>query len=108
MTALPHPDCFYFNASTGWLELGQTGEALIEFKHLSPAVQNRSDVLDLRWLIWASLADWNQAFEAAQLRRDLFPGDVSTWIQLAYATRRKTDAGRPICRPVTTVTPSRL
>lgn len=49
----------------------------------------------MRYAIYAKAVRWNMAAEIAEALTNMLPGEASSWINLAYATRRKTGGSIP-------------
>jgi hypothetical protein len=82
------PDSYFFSAAVGWLELGNPGEAKSELARLAPALQDRPEVLELRWLICAEEKNWEEGLRAAEALVRVAPEISSGWLHRAYALRR--------------------
>jgi Flp pilus assembly protein TadD len=76
------------NAVLGWLELGNTREARLELDALPSSYADRTEVMDLRWLLHARESDWDGALAVAERLVALHPEDSSGWLHRAYAIRR--------------------
>jgi Flp pilus assembly protein TadD len=90
---LPNPDAFYLDAAMGWLLLDNASEALLELNKIQAEYQNHPDVLELRWTLQATQADWTACLRTGQALVEIAPDRVSGWIHRAYALRRATDGG---------------
>src|SRR5258708_6879173 len=75
-------------AASGWLGLGNCGEARAELAALSPERQNHPDVLEARWQICAQEGAWPEALDVAQTLVSLAPDNCTGWLHQAYALRR--------------------
>jgi Flp pilus assembly protein TadD len=86
--------------------LGNPREALAELQGVQAEAQHHPDVLNLRWVIAAELADWAAALHTARSLAEAAPERASTWLHLAYALRRVPEGGvtaaRDILRPAFT------
>lgn len=83
----------YLRMSEGWLELGDAVSALDELDEITSAEQAHPAILQMRYTIHAKRAEWDMAAEAAEDLASALPDDAGTWVNLAYATRRKTGGG---------------
>jgi hypothetical protein len=90
---LSPPDSFHFDAATGWLLLENPQEALLELNQIAPQHQNHPNVLELRWTLQATLADWSACLATGQALVEIAPDRVSGWIHRAYACRRASNGG---------------
>ncbi len=93
MDKLDAPDTHLLGFATGWLELGNAAEAKAELAKLSPSTAGHPDVLEVRWAIAATIADWKQALEVAQRLVETEPRRASGWLHRAYAIRRVEGGG---------------
>ena len=93
MKPLQPPDGHHYNAAAGWYELRNFVEARAELESVSPENQNHPAVLDLRWMICAAQANWNDALRAAQNLIVVAPNEASGWLHCAYALRRMSGGG---------------
>jgi Flp pilus assembly protein TadD len=100
MADLEPPDSHHFQAATGWMELGNRKEASAELDKIAAAFQDHPEVLAMRWTIFAELEEWEGARGVAQVLVQKFPDQPSSWINLAYATRRTRDGGLEKAREV--------
>ena len=82
------PDAHYVRAAEGWLELGDPGEAKAEIEQVSSVYCAHSEVLKVRWQIWARMKEWEAAFTVAQALIKVAPDLSVGWIYLAYTIRR--------------------
>lgn len=80
-------------AASGWLDLKNPTEALIELDQVSGEARNHPDVLEMRWMICESVADWAGALAAARAIIQGTPEQASGWLHQAYALRRAPDGG---------------
>jgi predicted Zn-dependent protease len=77
-------------AAEGWLELGDSGEALRELESISPGEKNHPAVLELRFEILAKKGEWDVCRDIAKVITAMVPTSAAGWLHLAYATRRAT------------------
>lgn len=85
---MPHlepPDNHFLDAATGWLMLGNAGEARHEFDQLSPTARQHPDALDFEWRWLAHEKRWEEAVEVAQRLVDRFPKSADAWIHRSFA-----------------------
>lgn len=85
---LEPPDSHYLLAAEGWLDFGNTDEALAELKGISEAGEFHPDTLQLKWAVLAQREDWMKARDVADALVECAPDLESGWIHRAYATRR--------------------
>jgi hypothetical protein len=92
---LNEADSFHLQASEGWLELGDVVSAGDELEEIT--LENRSHplVIQMRYAIYAKAERWDMAAGVAEGLTKMLPEEPGTWINLAYATRRKTGGGIP-------------
>jgi predicted Zn-dependent protease len=88
MKRLEPPDTHYLSAAVGWLELGNPAEAKAELASIRTAQQEHPDVLEVRWLISAQQARWEEGLQIARSLLHLAPDRSSGWLHQAYALRR--------------------
>lgn len=91
MQPIEPPDIHYLSAAVGWLELGNAAEARAELAHISAALQEHPDVLEVRWLLCAGDKLWEEGLEIARALLHTAPERVSGWLHQAYALRRVRD-----------------
>jgi tetratricopeptide (TPR) repeat protein len=83
----------YLRAAEGWLELGDAVSAGDELKELSPEERTHPAVLQVCYAIYAKRGQWDLATDVAEDLANALPDKAQSWINLAYATRRKTGGG---------------
>lgn len=93
MQPLEAPDPHYLSAAEGWLGLGNPKEAAAEWDRLSPDGQRHPAALEIRWQIFARVADWDGALEVARALVVAAPDECVGWLHRAYALRRATTGG---------------
>jgi Flp pilus assembly protein TadD len=93
MQPLEPPDSHHVSSAIGWLELGNTREALAEIAQISPEGLNHPDVLEARWMAAAAGNDWREGLAVAQRLVELEPKRASGWLHRAYALRRISQGG---------------
>lgn len=92
---LDAPDCFCVQAAEGWLGLGDVESANNELREISPAERTHPAVLSVRYEIYSKTKEWDMATDVANELIKMLPEEASVWINLAYATRRKTGGSIP-------------
>jgi predicted Zn-dependent protease len=92
---LDAPDSFHVQAAEGWLGLGDVESASNELREISAAERTHPAVLTVRYQIYAKAKQWDTAVEVASDLVKMLPDKSFTWINLAYATRRKTGGSIP-------------
>jgi Flp pilus assembly protein TadD len=90
---LTPPDSHSFSAAVGWIELGNSREAIAELDRISSPHQRDPEVLDLRWMALARADDWSQALELAHVELATHPDNPAGWLHQAYALRRVNGGG---------------
>jgi Flp pilus assembly protein TadD len=93
MQPLGPPDAHFVSAAAGWYELGNMVEAKAELAKVAPALHGHPDLLEVRWLIAAQEANWDEALAVAKALVDAAPGGSSGWLHRAYALRRAKGGG---------------
>ncbi len=93
-------DGFHLQAAEGWLGLGDVESATNELKEVSPKEHTHPAVLSVRYQIHAQAKRWDDAVEAANDLMKLLPDEPYVWINLAYATRRKTGGSIPEAKEI--------
>jgi len=81
--SLSEPDCFYFAAANGWLELGVPSEAVREISLLSRAAENDADILCFKCKLFLVAREFEKAQQAAQKLLERQPDDLDGWLTLA-------------------------
>jgi tetratricopeptide (TPR) repeat protein len=90
---LPPPESHHLRAALGWLELGNSPEAIQELERITPQFGAHPDVLELRWQIHAEAKHWDACVGIGQTQVELAPDQVSGWLHRAYALRRAKAGG---------------
>jgi predicted Zn-dependent protease len=85
LPGLPPPDCHHVDAASGWLDLGNPGEAEAELARVSEANRRHPAVLDLEWQIRAREGRWEEALGVARRLIEVLPDDPAGWIQQSFA-----------------------
>ncbi len=93
-------DGFHLQAAEGWLGLGDVESATNELKEVSPAEHKHPAVLSVHYQIYAQAKQWDEAVAVANELMKLLPEEPFTWINLAYATRRKTGGSIPEAKEI--------
>jgi Flp pilus assembly protein TadD len=88
MTDLDYKSAHQLNAVLGWLELGNVTEARAELDRIGAEVQERPDLLEVRWILDARQEDWRAALKTAERLQRVAPENSAGWLHLAYAMRR--------------------
>lgn len=76
------------SAAIGWMELGNSQEALEELGRIAPKYQNSPPVLELRWMLHSCEADWERALGTARELMAAAPENPQSWLHQAYSVRR--------------------
>ena len=84
MDLLEHPDSIYLTAAEGWLELGNSAEALDELSRISPAGQEHPEALELRWQIAVKGKRWDEALALAETLCKRAPKNAFGWVHRSY------------------------
>ena len=87
-------------AAQGWLELGDAVSAGDELNEITPEEKTHPAVLQIRYAIYVKRGEWDMATEMAEDLADALPDMAGSWINLAYATRRKTGGGIPEAKKI--------
>jgi tetratricopeptide (TPR) repeat protein len=90
----------YLRMAEGWLELGDAASALNELDEITSAEQTHPAILQMRYTIHGKRAEWDMAVEAAEELASALPDESESWVNLAYATRRKTGGGIPEAKKI--------
>jgi predicted Zn-dependent protease len=97
---LDTPDCFHLDAAGGWLGLGDVESATSELREISPSEQTHPAVLSVLYEIYSRSAQWDKAADVAGELAEILPEESFVWINLAYATRRKTNGSIPEAKKI--------
>jgi tetratricopeptide (TPR) repeat protein len=97
---LSFEDARHLQAAEGWLELGDAVSAREELEAITPGERAHPAVLQVRYALYAKRGEWDQATEMAEELASLLPDNAGSWINLAYATRRKTGGGLLAARTI--------
>lgn len=93
-------DSFRLQAAEGWLGLGDVESAGSELREVSPAEHKHPAVLSVKYQIHAHAKQWDKAIEVANDLMEMLPDEPLSWINLAYATRRKTGGSIPEAKEI--------
>lgn len=93
MRTLDYPDSHHVLAAVGWLELGNPAEAKADLARVSEGNQSHPEVLEVRWMVAAEQADWNDALQVARKLLQVAPDRPTGWLHQAYALRRVQGGG---------------
>lgn len=93
-------DARRLRAAEGWLELGDAVSAGDELEEITLEEQTHPAVLEMRYTIHAKREQWDMAVDAAENLASALPHDAQSWINLAYATRRKAGGGIPEAKKI--------
>lgn len=85
MRPLEPPDSHHVRAVHGWLELGNRGEARLEFERLAPAARAHPAALEAHWRLCAADRAWDQALHVARQMVSVAPDDPTGWVDQSYA-----------------------
>jgi len=97
---LSFEDARHLQVAEGWLGLGDAASASDELEEIALGEQTHPAVLQVRYAIYAKCGQWDMANEVAERVVSLLPEVAGTWINLAYATRRKTGGGIPDAKKI--------
>ena len=100
-SSLDWPDKHHFDATTGWLMLGNPREARVEFEQISSAARRTVDVLDVEWRLLADEKRWEEAVAVADNQVSMAPQHVAGWIHRSFALHelRRTESARDLLLP---------
>jgi len=93
MDPLEPPASHRLMAAMGWLELGNTAEALAELEHIEPELQSQPAARAARLECLMAARQWDDAASLAEGLCKQCPEEVGVWLHFAYAARRKVDGG---------------
>jgi tetratricopeptide (TPR) repeat protein len=97
---LEPPDTHHLLAAQGWLGLGNFLEADEELEKITHQLRDHPAVLSVRYEIYAKAKKWDVAADIADALVKMIPDQLSAWICLAYATRRKAGGGIPSAKQI--------
>ena len=100
MKPLSLEDARHLLAAQGWLELGDAASAGDELEGITSGESTHPAVLQIRYAIYAKRGEWDTAAKVAEELKSLLPDIPGTWINLAYAARRKTGGGIPEAKQI--------
>lgn len=93
-------DSFRLQAAEGWLGLGDIESASNELREVSPAEHKHPAVLSVQYQIHAQAKQWDDAVKIVNDLMKMLPEEPFVWINLAYATRRKTGGSIPEAKEI--------
>ena len=109
MDPLSPPNSHHLMAALGWLELGNTTEALAELERIEPELQNESATQAARLECLMAARQWDEAAPIAEALCTQCPEEAGFWLHFAYSTRRRTggslEAAYEILAPMQPVFP---
>jgi tetratricopeptide (TPR) repeat protein len=85
MAELDWPDQHHFNATVGWLMLGNREEARAEFDKLSGPSRREPQALGLEWSLLSREQRWEEAVVVAGDQLTATPNDPEPWIHRSFA-----------------------
>jgi tetratricopeptide (TPR) repeat protein len=97
---LSYDDIRHLREAEGWLELGDADSAGQELAAITPGDQTHPSVLQVRYALYAKRKEWDMANEMAEELASLLPDLAVSWINLAYATRRKSGGNIPKAKEI--------
>jgi len=83
-----------------WLELGNLSEASLALETLAPEFQRNSDVLKIRWQIYAKESKWNACLDTAHSMTVHTPDCWWGWVCMADAVHRCADGTIHMARDI--------
>src|SRR6218665_775142 len=91
-------DQVHLTAAEGYIELGMHLKANAELEEIDPDLRNKSEVLQLRVLIYCALRKWELMQPVAKTLALRDPDNAQWSVSWPYATRRSEsiDAAHPI------------
>jgi tetratricopeptide (TPR) repeat protein len=88
---LEPPDSLYLDAAEGWLGLGDVVSANESLDEISSEMRAHPAVLIMRCQIYFKAEKWDMLAEVSETLIKLLPEMPESWVNFAYAVRRKTD-----------------
>jgi tetratricopeptide (TPR) repeat protein len=85
---LESPDKDFFQAATGYAELGMFEDANEQLEHVLPSNRMIPEIIALRVAIYYGLQKWELMREVARRLHEAAPENVQWLISYAYASRR--------------------
>jgi tetratricopeptide (TPR) repeat protein len=85
MNPLRPVDLHHLRAAEGWLELDNAGEAREELDQISTNRLDHPDVLEVSWMLFAKVQNWNACVKAAELLVQQAPERPGGWIHRSFA-----------------------
>ena len=80
---IPPPDSMHLSAATGWMQLGNTDEALVDLEKISDHHRDHHEVLHLEWHIYAQRREWERCVELGSYMVEQYPNSSAGWINQA-------------------------
>jgi predicted Zn-dependent protease len=91
--SMPRPDSLYYQAASGWLDLGKWDEANAELDRITPQLGSHPAVLYMRCLVYTRARKWELAFEVARHLVRVWPEESACWTLQARALRHMKGGG---------------
>ena len=91
MDPLEPPASHHLMAAVGWLELGNTAEALAELDRIDPKFQSQPVAQATRLECFMVAKQWDSAAALAEQLCAQCPDEAGMWLHYAYSTRRCTN-----------------
>jgi len=91
MDPLEPPASHHLMAAVGWLELGNTAEALAELDRIDPQFQSQPVAQATRLECFMVAKQWDSGAALAEQLCAQCPNEAGMWLHYAYSTRRCTD-----------------
>jgi hypothetical protein len=85
MSALEPPDSHFLSAAEGWLMLGALHEARRELRLIQRENRRHSEVLQVRWRIYAAAHKWRACLAVAETLVIREPGNPFGWVHRSFA-----------------------
>lgn len=85
MGALDAPYSHYVSAASGWLDLGNPGEAAAELNRIPFPQRGHPEVLDMWWRVHAARKRWEEALTVARILLRGCPDEPQGWVDQAFA-----------------------
>ena len=85
MSTWAHTELLSLSAASGWLDLGNPGEALAELDRLPPEKRGQPETLSLEWEIRRERKEWQMAVELGRRLAETAPNEAEGLVKEAYA-----------------------
>ena len=82
-TEILPPDSMHLSAATGWMQLGNTDEALVDLDKISDQHRGHYEVLHIEWHIHAQRKAWERCAELGGYMVEQYPKSSAGWINQA-------------------------